>query len=198
MSRRQTASSEISASSRWRYLRRTLSPGVVRGLRVRWHLDAAVPAVLMRASTHRGRRGRTDAAPPRSSPRRNCDGLTDPPEVHGVTRARRPRPRRRGRPDSGRRPSGVHPASAAVTRTSVGTGMLGSTPVVVDVRGWARRGPCWLLVLLLVTLNAAFAGSELALVSRREGQLHRLQSPGWRDRPWPDWRVTRTGSWRRE
>ncbi len=35
--------------------------------------------------------------------------------------------------------------------------------------------PQLLLVLLLVLLNAAFAGAEMALVSLREGQLHRLE-----------------------
>src|SRR5215213_4531660 len=36
------------------------------------------------------------------------------------------------------------------------------------------------LVALLVLLNAAFAGSELALVSLREGQLQRLEKRGGR------------------
>src|SRR5215211_3804817 len=36
------------------------------------------------------------------------------------------------------------------------------------------------LVALLVLLNAAFAGSELALVSLREGQLQRLEARGGR------------------
>ena len=38
--------------------------------------------------------------------------------------------------------------------------------------------PQLLLVAVLVLLNAAFAGSELALVSLREGQLQRLEAKG--------------------
>src|ERR687897_885069 len=34
------------------------------------------------------------------------------------------------------------------------------------------------LVLLLVVINAAFAGSEVALISLREGQLRRLEQEG--------------------
>ena len=41
-------------------------------------------------------------------------------------------------------------------------------------------GPQLALVALLVLLNAAFAGSELALVSLREGQLQRLEGRGGR------------------
>jgi putative hemolysin len=39
---------------------------------------------------------------------------------------------------------------------------------------WAEIG----LVLLLVVINAAFAGSEVALISLREGQLRRLEQEG--------------------
>jgi putative hemolysin len=39
---------------------------------------------------------------------------------------------------------------------------------------WAEIG----LVLLLVLVNAAFAGSEVALISLREGQLRRLEREG--------------------
>ena len=39
---------------------------------------------------------------------------------------------------------------------------------------WAEIG----LVLLLVLINAAFAGSEVALISLREGQLRRLEREG--------------------
>jgi putative hemolysin len=39
---------------------------------------------------------------------------------------------------------------------------------------WAEIG----LVLLLVVVNAAFAGSEIALISLREGQLRRLEQEG--------------------
>jgi putative hemolysin len=39
---------------------------------------------------------------------------------------------------------------------------------------WAEIG----LVLLLVSINAAFAGSEVALISLREGQLRRLEREG--------------------
>jgi putative hemolysin len=39
---------------------------------------------------------------------------------------------------------------------------------------WAETG----LVLLLVVINAAFAGSEVALISLREGQLKRLEQEG--------------------
>ena len=39
---------------------------------------------------------------------------------------------------------------------------------------WAETG----LVLLLVVINAAFAGSEVALISLREGQLRRLEQEG--------------------
>ena len=39
---------------------------------------------------------------------------------------------------------------------------------------WAEIG----LVLLLVVVNAAFAGSEVALISLREGQLRRLEQEG--------------------
>ena len=41
---------------------------------------------------------------------------------------------------------------------------------------WSRL----LLVLVLVLLNAAFAGSEVALISLREGQLQRLDEQGGR------------------
>ena len=43
---------------------------------------------------------------------------------------------------------------------------------------WAEIG----LVLLLVVVNAAFAGSEVALISLREGQLRRLEHEGGRGR----------------
>jgi putative hemolysin len=43
---------------------------------------------------------------------------------------------------------------------------------------WAEIG----LVLLLVVINAAFAGSEVALISLREGQLRRLEREGERGR----------------
>jgi len=43
---------------------------------------------------------------------------------------------------------------------------------------WLQLG----LVLLLVLVNAAFAGSEVALISLREGQLQRLQQGGGRGR----------------
>jgi len=43
---------------------------------------------------------------------------------------------------------------------------------------WAEIG----LVLLLVVINAAFAGSEVALISLREGQLRRLEQEGGRGR----------------
>jgi putative hemolysin len=43
---------------------------------------------------------------------------------------------------------------------------------------WAEVG----LVLLLVVINAAFAGSEVALISLREGQLRRLDQQGGRGR----------------
>jgi putative hemolysin len=43
---------------------------------------------------------------------------------------------------------------------------------------WAEVG----LVLLLVVINAAFAGSEVALISLREGQLRRLEQQGGRGR----------------
>ena len=46
-------------------------------------------------------------------------------------------------------------------------------------------GEVWLqvgLVLLLVGVNAAFAGSEVALISLREGQLLRLEEEGERGR----------------
>ncbi|MDQ3028760.1 MAG: CNNM domain-containing protein, partial [Actinomycetota bacterium] len=39
-----------------------------------------------------------------------------------------------------------------------------------------------ILVAVLVLLNAAFAGSEIALVSLREGQLERLERRGGRGR----------------
>jgi putative hemolysin len=43
---------------------------------------------------------------------------------------------------------------------------------------WAEVG----LVLLLVVSNAAFAGSEVALISLRQGQLQRLERQGGRGR----------------
>jgi putative hemolysin len=43
---------------------------------------------------------------------------------------------------------------------------------------WVEIG----LVLLLVVVNAAFAGSEVALISLREGQLRRLEAEGGRGR----------------
>src|SRR5215211_5228042 len=43
---------------------------------------------------------------------------------------------------------------------------------------WAEIG----LVLVLVVVNAAFAGSEVALISLREGQLRRLEAEGGRGR----------------
>src|SRR5512132_3711857 len=43
---------------------------------------------------------------------------------------------------------------------------------------WAEIG----LVLVLVVVNAAFAGSEVALISLREGQLRRLEHEGGRGR----------------
>src|SRR5215207_3646262 len=43
---------------------------------------------------------------------------------------------------------------------------------------WAEVG----LVLVLVVVNAAFAGSEVALISLREGQLRRLEHEGGRGR----------------
>jgi putative hemolysin len=43
---------------------------------------------------------------------------------------------------------------------------------------WAQVG----LVLVLVVVNAAFAGSEVALISLREGQLRRLEEQGGRGR----------------
>src|ERR671910_1268804 len=43
---------------------------------------------------------------------------------------------------------------------------------------WAQLG----LVLVLVVVNAAFAGSEVALISLREGQLRRLEQEGGRGR----------------
>jgi putative hemolysin len=43
---------------------------------------------------------------------------------------------------------------------------------------WVEIG----LVLLLVVINAAFAGSEVALISLREGQLRRLEQEGGRGR----------------
>jgi putative hemolysin len=50
--------------------------------------------------------------------------------------------------------------------------------VLVPVDLWAQL----LLVAVLVLLNAAFAGSELALISLREGQLNRLEERGGRGR----------------
>ena len=38
------------------------------------------------------------------------------------------------------------------------------------------------LVLMLMVVNAAFAGSEVALISLREGQLRRLEAEGGRGR----------------
>jgi putative hemolysin len=43
---------------------------------------------------------------------------------------------------------------------------------------WAEIG----LVLVLVVVNAAFAGSEVALISLREGQVRRLEQEGGRGR----------------
>src|SRR5918993_3152626 len=43
---------------------------------------------------------------------------------------------------------------------------------------WAEIG----LVLLLILINAGFAGSEVALISLREGQLRRLEQEGDRGR----------------
>ena len=43
---------------------------------------------------------------------------------------------------------------------------------------WVEIG----LVLLLVVVNAGFAGSEVALISLREGQLRRLEQEGGRGR----------------
>src|SRR5215213_4863448 len=43
---------------------------------------------------------------------------------------------------------------------------------------WVEVG----LVLVLVVVNAAFAGSEVALISLREGQLRRLEHEGGRGR----------------
>src|SRR5215207_8888977 len=43
---------------------------------------------------------------------------------------------------------------------------------------WVEVG----LVLVLVVVNAAFAGSEVALISLREGQLRRLEAEGGRGR----------------
>ena len=43
---------------------------------------------------------------------------------------------------------------------------------------WAQIG----LVLVLIVVNAAFAGSEVALISLREGQLRRLEQQGGRSR----------------
>jgi putative hemolysin len=43
---------------------------------------------------------------------------------------------------------------------------------------WAEIG----LVVLLVVVNTAFAGSEVALISLREGQLRRLEQEGERGR----------------
>src|SRR5512133_1033539 len=45
---------------------------------------------------------------------------------------------------------------------------------------WAEIG--LVLVLVLVVVNAAFAGSEVALISLREGQLRRLEEEGGRGR----------------
>ena len=41
-------------------------------------------------------------------------------------------------------------------------------------------GPQLVLVLVLIALNAAFAGTELALVSLRESQINRLEENGGR------------------
>ncbi|HEV8167631.1 MAG TPA: DUF21 domain-containing protein, partial [Actinomycetota bacterium] len=43
---------------------------------------------------------------------------------------------------------------------------------------WLRLG----LILVLVLVNAWFAGSEVALISLREGQLQRLEQEGGRGR----------------
>src|SRR5437867_11818523 len=43
---------------------------------------------------------------------------------------------------------------------------------------WVEVG----LVLVLVVVNAAFAGSEVALISLREGQLRRMEQEGGRGR----------------
>src|SRR5215212_11495578 len=42
------------------------------------------------------------------------------------------------------------------------------------------QGPWAEIVLVLVVVNAAFAGSEVALISLREGQLRRLEAEGGR------------------
>src|SRR5215212_2126420 len=44
------------------------------------------------------------------------------------------------------------------------------------------QGPWAEIVLVLVVVNAAFAGSEVALISLREGQLRRLEAEGGRGR----------------
>jgi putative hemolysin len=61
---------------------------------------------------------------------------------------------------------------------------LGLAAPVAWEREDAMNGP-WLqlgLVLVLVLVNAAFAGSEVALISLREGQLQRLEQEGGRGR----------------
>ena len=50
------------------------------------------------------------------------------------------------------------------------------------------------LVLVLMVVNAAFAGSEVALISLREGQLQRLQQQDGRGRWSPGWPATPTSS----
>ena len=57
------------------------------------------------------------------------------------------------------------------------TAPMGGNVTVMEGR-WLQIG----LVLLLVVVNAAFAGSEVALISLREGQLQRLQQDGGRGR----------------
>jgi Cyclin M transmembrane N-terminal domain len=61
---------------------------------------------------------------------------------------------------------------------------VGLAAPVAWERDGAMNGP-WLqlgLVLVLVLVNAAFAGSEVALISLREAQLQRLQQEGGRGR----------------
>jgi putative hemolysin len=50
-----------------------------------------------------------------------------------------------------------------------------SPPDGVEMSVMGGIGPQLALVALLVLLNAGFAGSELGLVSLREGQLQRLE-----------------------
>lgn len=75
----------------------------------------------------------------------------------------------------------THPERIGKDGAEAGSTVGNGPPLATPMERRGRMSGCWstiALVIVLVLVNAAFSGSEMARISLREGQLKQLEREG--------------------